>query len=361
MADDEAFQHEPLAYHEAGHVVIAHAVGNDVEAVLAWLDPSGVVAHALTSTKWTWMWMRADCAEAEAEMFTTMAGDAAETIKFGTPSWPEPEENKLYGQLRETMGDDWLAGDGQQWLGALRARVVSMLQERWPAVEAVASELLTRGFIPGSQARSLVQRSLAGATLGVVVPRPTAKMTVQLSEQERKRKSALVWHEAGHVVVRYVQGYDITCAHIAPTLGERSGTLTGRMSAKRRRIPGGPDELDDLVVSLAAGTYAEWMASGESLVEANRADSAIMEVAVVRRFGQEWFADDGQHHWDKVGWRAHDILRSYWPAVSAVARILETDLVRSGADLVRAIQPTLSRRYQLPCSACRATNCPQRE
>jgi ATP-dependent Zn protease len=150
MSDASA---EATAYHEAGHAVMALALGRPVDRVS--IRPSkeqlGVCHFRKPVFRPSEDWV-------EREMLIALAGLAAEAKFTGTYAWEEADRDRRYaaGLARERAGN---AKQAERLERRLLAKAEHLLSQdgNWRAVERLAAELLRQGEISGRAARHLFE------------------------------------------------------------------------------------------------------------------------------------------------------------------------------------------------------------
>lgn len=130
------------AIHEAGHAVMTLLTGTPLVCVRLGHpdDPDGFGGS-----------YRSNCHEAEAEVLIRFAGVGAELIERNERCWSF--------RFRSSGREDWrdvqryidvLDGDRKACIRTMQTKVVKMLREHWPWVQAVADELQRSGVVPGA-------------------------------------------------------------------------------------------------------------------------------------------------------------------------------------------------------------------
>ncbi len=140
---------EATAYHEAGHAVVALALGRPVHAVSILPDHrhAGICAFGKAVFRPTEDWV-------EREVLISLAGLAAEAQFTGDYCWDAAGRDLQYARtlLRERAGNERAAD-------RLERRMLSKVEHilsrpaNWRAVQRVAAELLRLGEISGRAAR----------------------------------------------------------------------------------------------------------------------------------------------------------------------------------------------------------------
>jgi hypothetical protein len=142
-------QDEATAYHEAGHAVVALALGQPVQrvSVLPQRDHLGRCEFAKGVFRPSEDWL-------EREILIALGGLAAEARLTGNYAWDMAGRDMIYVQRLTVQR----AGRQAEKLERrLLAKVEHLLarEEHWCAVERIAAELLRRGTISGRAARQL--------------------------------------------------------------------------------------------------------------------------------------------------------------------------------------------------------------
>jgi ATP-dependent Zn protease len=147
---------EATAYHEAGHAVMALALGRTVSFVTIRPDRRhlGICEFGKPVLRPTEDWL-------EREMLIALAGLAAEAMRTGEYAWEEAGKDRDYAlDLAEKR-----AGNARQ-AERLERRVLSKAEHllakpaHWRAVERLAGELLRQGEVSGRAARHIFEDEL---------------------------------------------------------------------------------------------------------------------------------------------------------------------------------------------------------
>jgi hypothetical protein len=146
-----------IAFHEAGHVVMAFLQG--IKVFRACIGGNGVQPifdDDKCGTNWGWVCHEPlDDVPAEPFVLFKLAGVVAQKI--------DDPRRRTWANLDAVMGRDDLpkarerAGDD---LESLRRKTRHVLKSNWPAVVAVASRLLRGGVVAGRDLKELVSRTL---------------------------------------------------------------------------------------------------------------------------------------------------------------------------------------------------------
>jgi ATP-dependent Zn protease len=146
---------EATAYHEAGHAVIALALGRPVHRVtiLADRDRLGTCAFGKAVFRPSEDWL-------EREALIALAGLAAEARFTGVYALDGAAKDRQYvaGLARQRAG---AAGKAERLERRLLSKVEYLLgrEENWRAVERLAAELLRAGTVSGRAARHLYEEA----------------------------------------------------------------------------------------------------------------------------------------------------------------------------------------------------------
>jgi len=148
---------EATAYHEAGHAVLALALGRPVHGVSVRpnRDHLGYCQFKKAVFRPSEDWL-------EREILIALGGIAAEAIHTGTYAWDEAERDLDY--VRDLAGQR--AGDRKA--ERLERRLLNKAEHllikagHWRAVELIAAELLRRGEVSGRAARHLFDEGVRG-------------------------------------------------------------------------------------------------------------------------------------------------------------------------------------------------------
>jgi len=146
------------AYHEAGHAVMAELCGRQVTEVEIVGDPEhtgSVHSLAFPPDRGEGSSSHAENEDIERQLKIIVAGTVAEAVHSGREDWDETSED-LDAAVRLAMR---LVDDCEEvlpLLGEIRVEVEKDLLAHWPAVEAVAVELLERRALTGSELRRLL-------------------------------------------------------------------------------------------------------------------------------------------------------------------------------------------------------------
>lgn len=145
-----------VAYHEAGHAVVALALGRPVQLVTVLPDKHrlGRCEFGKGKTKPTDDWL-------EREVLIALAGLAAEARHTGRYDWGGAQQD-----LRGVEQLASLRAGAKHWERLSRrllSKVEHMLEQpgHWRAVELIAAELVRTGEISGRAAKHFFEQGLA--------------------------------------------------------------------------------------------------------------------------------------------------------------------------------------------------------
>ena len=162
---------EIAAYHEAGHAVIAVLTRTPLR------DTTIVTSRTAASSGATRLMERANGNKksgakgklgprGQREILRRACFDVAGEIaqrRFARSSWRTPHSRSDLANVSSLLDTLGLSEDRLNALAkAIVAKADSLIHANWPRVEAVASELLKRGTLTGSQVRCIVARTGGG-------------------------------------------------------------------------------------------------------------------------------------------------------------------------------------------------------
>ncbi|HEX4611022.1 MAG TPA: hypothetical protein VH092_22720 [Urbifossiella sp.] len=143
------------AFHEAGHAVVALALGRPVHrvSVLPNRDRLGQCEFGKGVFRPSEDWV-------EREVMISLGGLAAEARHTGTYGWAEAERDLRY--VRRLILQRGNERSAERVERRLLAKVENLLadEDHWRAVELIAAELLIHGVISGRSARHLYDRAV---------------------------------------------------------------------------------------------------------------------------------------------------------------------------------------------------------
>jgi len=144
---------EPTAYHEAGHAVIALALGRPVHHVSIRPDRErlGLCEFRKAVFRPSEDWL-------EREILIALGGLAAEARHTGDYAWDEAGHDRQF--IRRLAVQRAGERGAERLERRLLAKAEHLLSQEghWPAVELIAAELLRRGSISGRAARHLFEQ-----------------------------------------------------------------------------------------------------------------------------------------------------------------------------------------------------------
>lgn len=152
---EEKPEYDPAtAYHEAGHAVVALALGRPVHrvSVLPNRDRLGQCEFGKAVFRPSEDWV-------EREVMISLGGLAAEARHTGTYGWAEAERDLRHVRRLLAETTERAAARIEK---RMLAKVENLLadDDHWRAVEAIAAELLVHGVISGRAARHLYERAV---------------------------------------------------------------------------------------------------------------------------------------------------------------------------------------------------------
>jgi hypothetical protein len=144
---------EVTAYHEAGHAVVALALGRPVHrvSVLPNRDRLGQCEFRKGVTRPSEDWL-------EREILISLAGMAAEAQHTGTYGFEEADRDLRY--VRRLVLQRTSERQAERFERRMLAKVEHLLSDEghWRAVELIAAELVKHGVISGRAAKHLFDR-----------------------------------------------------------------------------------------------------------------------------------------------------------------------------------------------------------
>lgn len=142
------------AYHEAGHAVVALALGRPVQRVSVRPDREllGVCQFDKAVFRPSEDWI-------EREILIALGGVAAEARHTGNYAWDEASRDRQF--VRRLAVERAGERRAERLERRLLAKAEHLLADegRWRAVELIAAELLRRGAISGRTARHLFEQA----------------------------------------------------------------------------------------------------------------------------------------------------------------------------------------------------------
>lgn len=155
--DDSAVPPEEVAYHEAGHAVISHMLGYEVEhvSIAEAEDSRGRVWHAPIPDEMRQYIEVADVLDMQYEPWlmmhaiVSMAGFAAQRRYFpGADEYAATSDREHWRELALFACDD--GDEVNLWEQRLQIRTASLVEKLWPQIERVAHALLERQDLDAS-------------------------------------------------------------------------------------------------------------------------------------------------------------------------------------------------------------------
>ena len=145
---------EATAYHEAGHAVLALALGRPVDGVsiLAASDRLGSCAFRKPVFRPTEDWL-------EREILISLAGLAAEARHTGAYAWDGAARDVRHAHALAVQRAGARQAERLQRRLLAKAEHLLAQEVNWQAIEWIAAELLRLGRISGRAARHLYERS----------------------------------------------------------------------------------------------------------------------------------------------------------------------------------------------------------
>ena len=145
---------EVTAYHEAGHAVVALALGRPVHrvSVLPNRDRLGQCEVRKGAFRPTDDWL-------EREILISLAGMAAEARHTGAYGWAEADRDLRH--VRRLVLQRTSERQAERYERRMLAKVEHLLADdgHWRAVELIAAELVKQGVISGRAAKHLFDRA----------------------------------------------------------------------------------------------------------------------------------------------------------------------------------------------------------
>lgn len=157
-----------VAYHEAGHAVMAWSYGTELYAATVNGD-EGTTDHGNPLFGVDIEWSEPDPAErltardlAEQAIRCSLAGDVAQEIGMGArpdPAGGEDDRLRAWEILGHLVGS---TEELEAYANLLEIQARQRLRRLWPAVEALAGELVRAGEVDGARARELCEVAIYG-------------------------------------------------------------------------------------------------------------------------------------------------------------------------------------------------------
>ena len=159
--DAEWQSDEEVAYHEAGHAVVAHALGDRIEDItIESIEYGDGVQRGLTRH-----WREGTpLKKLEDELQTAQAGWLATKIAFDSVIGRADDRRRI-ARAFEEYGAHW--SDEERL--ALRRRglagALAILDFRWPAVKALAAALVEQRSLSGAEVHRIIEEAPADLRL----------------------------------------------------------------------------------------------------------------------------------------------------------------------------------------------------
>lgn len=158
LDDDETL----TAYHEAGHAVIGYALGGMIDSLQLGGESNGDLPRRFGDCRINWG--RVDPHgdwQVQREVLTVLAGPAAEMVyrgeRFDPKSFgPWQDDWRTAWEIGRSMASDEMRRAQVLWLLTLRLEKLLRGDRCWPAVAALADELLAHEFLEGEQAEEIL-------------------------------------------------------------------------------------------------------------------------------------------------------------------------------------------------------------
>jgi ATP-dependent Zn protease len=149
----EAQYDETTAYHEAGHAVVALALGRPVQhvTVLADRESAGQCEFGKSVFRPSEDWL-------EREILISLGGIAAEARHTGNYAWDGAARDQQYVRRLTVQRAGERQAERLQRRLLAKAEHLLAKEGHWRAVELIVAELLRRGSISGRAARQLFEQ-----------------------------------------------------------------------------------------------------------------------------------------------------------------------------------------------------------
>lgn len=154
---------EETAYHEAGHIVIAAAVGLDLKV-------KGIVIYEVESVADGWVFYWEDKPDWENILLALRGGQLAQLRKFPDSEFRGAQQDvqNFFSVVQQHFPPN---SNGDVWQD-ISAKVKTLLDNHWAAVEAVADALMHSNWIPvtpDEHPRAKRKKHLDGAALAAIL------------------------------------------------------------------------------------------------------------------------------------------------------------------------------------------------
>jgi len=149
----EAHSDAATAYHEAGHAVVALALGRPIQRVSVRQNHEhlGVCEHRQGMLRPSEDWL-------EREILIALGGIAAEARHTGNYAWDQAARDQQYVRRLAIQRAGERQADRLERRLLAKAEHLLAQEGNWRAVELIAAELLRRGTISGRAARHLFEQ-----------------------------------------------------------------------------------------------------------------------------------------------------------------------------------------------------------
>ncbi len=152
------------AYHEAGHAVVACVENIAVKraSILPDHESLGRVLHSVPDSFRPDI--MANCrtrTRAEALILGSLAGPKAEERATGAESSFDSKAGDYHSAMDMALRMTGNAKEAELYFAWLDERTASMVEAKWPLIEAVAKELLSREVLPGREVRRIILQAIA--------------------------------------------------------------------------------------------------------------------------------------------------------------------------------------------------------
>jgi hypothetical protein len=150
------------AYHEAGHAVIGYALGGVVDSIQLGGEANEKLPRRFGECRIRWGRVdpHADW-QVQCEVLTVLAGPAAEMVYQGEKFHPGgfgpwQDDWRRAWQIGQVFADDAVRRSEVLWLLVLRLEQLLRQDRCWPAIAALADELLAHEFLDQDQAEQVL-------------------------------------------------------------------------------------------------------------------------------------------------------------------------------------------------------------
>lgn len=167
--------HRRVAFHEAGHAVVALLQGRRITRII--IEPSAARVNGATAAGQTLLAPMSSAHPADflGELMTLLAGRAAEDIAAGRPATPKTASaafslssilSSFAGDLKAAYEVAAVLGYGNEqedrrWWKELFLATRALLDENRASLEALANVLISEGTISGRRAHQIINGALS--------------------------------------------------------------------------------------------------------------------------------------------------------------------------------------------------------